>query len=120
MARRYCARPFEVEPVEVVDALGRSALYPDLAPRRLDVPAAYVNGIAGTSLGAAEMAQLLTRMQLGSTVCGDGARVFAARLARRVVLLDKYCARFIFLLPACATNARLGGRIDRGVSVGDP
>eukprot|EP00892_Ulva_mutabilis_P000903 jgi/Ulvmu1/10813/UM069_0049.1 len=73
MFSEYCAKPFQVESVAVTDALGATAATPDLAPRSMDVTAAYVNSYIGIDLPAAKMAQLLTKMQLASTVAADGA-----------------------------------------------
>lgn len=61
-----CAEALSVEAVEVVDALGRAALTPDLAPRRMAADLAYVNRCAGLALGAGEACALLGRMQLAA------------------------------------------------------
>lgn len=72
MFSEYCSTPFEVEPVEVVDASGATAVYPDLSERTIKVAASYVNRYIGIDLDAATMAQLLTKMQLSSSVDADG------------------------------------------------
>jgi phenylalanyl-tRNA synthetase beta chain len=69
----YAAVPFQVEPVEVVDAFGASAIYPDLAPRLFEVPVAYINARTGLDLDAPACAALLARMQLGAAPINDGA-----------------------------------------------
>lgn len=73
MFAEYCERPFEVEPVEVVDALGRATVYPDLAPHSMEVDVAYVNKLLGLSLDAQACATLLQRMQLAASVSGGGS-----------------------------------------------
>lgn len=70
---RYCKEPFKVESVAVTDALGESRQYPDLSARTMDVTAAYINSYIGIDLPPAKMAQLLTKMQLSSSVAADGA-----------------------------------------------
>jgi phenylalanyl-tRNA synthetase beta subunit len=69
---RYCTTPFEVEQVAVTDALGTTKMYPNLESRAISVPVEYINKYIGISLEAEKMADLLTRMQLASTVCDDG------------------------------------------------
>ena len=58
--------------MEVTDATGKKAQYPELAPRTMTVQADYVNKYIGISLAAPQMAQLLTKMQLASNVGADG------------------------------------------------
>ena len=50
MFSQYAALPFTVEPVEVIDQLGRSTLTPDLAPRSVGADMAYVNRCSGARL----------------------------------------------------------------------
>jgi hypothetical protein len=50
MFSRYCSSPFEVEPVEVVDAMGASAIYPQLATRTMEVEVEYIKGCTGEQL----------------------------------------------------------------------
>ena len=59
--------------MEVTDSLGKKTMYPDLAMREMTVQASYINRYIGISLEARRMAELLTRMQLASTVGEDGA-----------------------------------------------
>lgn len=73
MFSQYCDHPFEVEPVEVVDSLGQRRMYPELACRKLEVPASKVNGSLGLDLKPADMADLLSRMQLSCAVQPDGS-----------------------------------------------
>lgn len=72
MFSEYCATPFEVEPVEVVDAFGESHVYPDLAPREMEVDAGHINGVLGLDLAAADVARLLRSMQLEAAPSGGG------------------------------------------------
>ncbi|XP_031285396.1 phenylalanine--tRNA ligase beta subunit, cytoplasmic [Pistacia vera] len=64
MFSAYCERKYEVEPVEVIYADGKSYVYPDLSVFSMDVPVSYINGTIGISLGAEEVTSLLNRMQL--------------------------------------------------------
>ncbi|EFN52909.1 hypothetical protein CHLNCDRAFT_36718 [Chlorella variabilis] len=75
MFSQYCERPFEVEPVEVVDALGNTHVYPQLDTRQMEVAVPYINGCIGTDLAADKIAQLLSKMQLTATPAADGSRV---------------------------------------------
>jgi hypothetical protein len=74
---RYCATPFQVEPVEVTDSLGQKRMYPDLEARHFLVSQDYINRQIGIALEGKEMAALLTRMQLASAVTADGAPPFS-------------------------------------------
>lgn len=56
---QYSSPQFEVEPVEVISADGKSALYPDLSLRTFEVDMAYINRIIGTSLGAKEVCHII-------------------------------------------------------------
>lgn len=60
-----CSSPqFEVEPVEVVTADGKSKLYPDLSLRTFEVDMAYINRTIGTSLTAKEVRKLDHRINI--------------------------------------------------------
>lgn len=65
MFSAYCASPYEVEAVEVVDAFGNVSSTPDVSPREMEVSLAYINQLTGLQLQAEEAAGLLERMQLG-------------------------------------------------------
>lgn len=71
MFAEYCAAPYEVEPVEVEDSFGELRVYPDLAPRAMEVPTAAINSMLGLQMPAADMATLLRRMQLDATASAD-------------------------------------------------
>lgn len=47
MFSQHCDVPFTVEPVDVVDALGKVTTTPDLANRQLSVGIEYVNRCTG-------------------------------------------------------------------------
>ncbi|WIA12159.1 hypothetical protein OEZ85_012231 [Tetradesmus obliquus] len=64
MFAEYCAQPYVVEPVEVIDSFGESHVYPDLAPRQIDVPLEYINSRLGLQLEPSTVAKLLRSMQL--------------------------------------------------------
>ncbi|XP_024360082.1 phenylalanine--tRNA ligase beta subunit, cytoplasmic [Physcomitrium patens] len=83
---QYSSPQFEVEPVEVISADGKSALYPDLSLRTFEVDMAYINRIIGTSLGAKEVANLLNKMQLQTEVQSDSRIRVSAPPTRSDVL----------------------------------
>eukprot|EP00199_Chlamydomonas_sp_CCMP681_P001430 CAMPEP_0119113428 /NCGR_PEP_ID=MMETSP1180-20130426/43881_1 /TAXON_ID=3052 ORGANISM="Chlamydomonas cf sp, Strain CCMP681" /NCGR_SAMPLE_ID=MMETSP1180 /ASSEMBLY_ACC=CAM_ASM_000741 /LENGTH=613 /DNA_ID=CAMNT_0007101485 /DNA_START=181 /DNA_END=2022 /DNA_ORIENTATION=+ len=73
MFSEYCTQPFQVEPVEVVDADGSKAVYPDLTNRTLEVPVSMINTNLGLQLTPSQIADLLRRMQLEVTVSADSS-----------------------------------------------
>eukprot|EP00195_Chlamydomonas_chlamydogama_P013016 CAMPEP_0202900502 /NCGR_PEP_ID=MMETSP1392-20130828/11868_1 /ASSEMBLY_ACC=CAM_ASM_000868 /TAXON_ID=225041 /ORGANISM="Chlamydomonas chlamydogama, Strain SAG 11-48b" /LENGTH=638 /DNA_ID=CAMNT_0049586901 /DNA_START=124 /DNA_END=2041 /DNA_ORIENTATION=+ len=75
MFSEYCEVPFEVEPVEVTDALGQKTVYPDLDARQMEVSVDAINSLLGLQLDAAAMSTLLTKMQLHTQVSGGGKAV---------------------------------------------
>lgn len=75
MFSEYCSTPFEVEPVEVVDVFGKSAIYPSLETRRMEVSLDYINSCTGLSVAASQAAALLNKMQLNAKQSADGSRV---------------------------------------------
>ena len=68
MFSEHCAKPFQVEPVDVVDFMGNEKSYPDFMTRFVDVDVDYVNKRIGTEIETKEMAALLCKMQLASKV----------------------------------------------------
>lgn len=68
MFSEYCTRPFEVEPVDVVDALGNTVRYPDLAPKEFSVPADFIPKFIGADIAVERQAELLKKMQLDAAV----------------------------------------------------
>lgn len=60
----YCERKFEVVPVEVVYANGKTSVHPDLSLSKMEVSLAYITGSIGVELEANEVTSLLSKMQL--------------------------------------------------------
>ncbi|CAL6439220.1 unnamed protein product [Bathycoccus prasinos] len=71
MFSEHCAKPFQVEPVDVVDFMGNERSYPDFMTRFVDVDVDYVNKRIGTEIETKEMAALLCKMQLASKVTAE-------------------------------------------------
>merc|ERR1719494_1037236 len=72
---QYCAEPFKVESVEVIQTDGNSIVYPELKYRHEVVPVAAINRKVGISESAEYIADLLTKMCLESKVTEDGQHV---------------------------------------------
>ncbi|GFO42266.1 phenylalanine--tRNA ligase beta subunit [Plakobranchus ocellatus] len=68
----YCAEPFTVEMVEVVQPDGTVLTYPDLPYRKETVSASRICQQIGASIPTKEMARLLTKMCLESEAQPDG------------------------------------------------
>jgi len=65
MFSEYCSSPFEVEPVEVIDASGSKAVYPELNCREMEVSIKYVRELLGlTQVPTNDLLTLLSKMQL--------------------------------------------------------
>lgn len=47
MFSQYCAKPFTIEPVDIVDALGKTTTTPDISERAMEVDMAYINRCSG-------------------------------------------------------------------------
>jgi phenylalanyl-tRNA synthetase beta chain len=77
MYSQYCEVPFEIEPVEVIDARGVSVMYPDVSPKKFDVEMAYVNACTGLNIEAGLAATLLKKMQLEACAEGDRLKIEA-------------------------------------------
>ena len=75
MFSQYAAQPFTVESVDVVDALGATAVYPDVSCRTVEADMEFVNRCSGLSLGAQEAARLLARMQLRAEADAKGQKL---------------------------------------------
>ncbi|KXZ43211.1 hypothetical protein GPECTOR_97g749 [Gonium pectorale] len=75
MFAEYAEQPFVVEPVEVVDAFGNKAVYPDLSYRSLTLTTDYVNSLLGLQLPGPDIAQLLNKMQLRAELGADGKQL---------------------------------------------
>ena len=71
MFSEYCAAPFTVEPVDVVDCTGKETTYPDFMTRFVDADVDYINKRIGTDIDRKTMAALLCRMQLPTKLGAD-------------------------------------------------
>jgi phenylalanyl-tRNA synthetase beta chain len=67
----YCENEFEVEPVEVIYPDGKSYVYPDIAPYKMEVSLSYINKLLGLSLEANKVVELLKKMQLNADALPD-------------------------------------------------
>jgi len=70
MFSQYCSTPFSIEPVETVSK-GTTTVYPTLKYRTETIKAGAVNGLVGVDKSPAEIAKLLSKMCLESTVNKD-------------------------------------------------
>ncbi|CAA7259882.1 unnamed protein product [Cyclocybe aegerita] len=68
MFAEYCVEPFTIEPVRIIMPNGKSRISPDLSGRRMIARASYVNSCTGLKLSAKEVATLLQRMALSTSV----------------------------------------------------
>ncbi|CAB4065380.1 FARSB [Lepeophtheirus salmonis] len=78
MFSEYCSKPFEIESVEVVnpnDNKHPSRTYPTLEYRKEIISRSKVNGCIGVQLKGSEIATLLGKMSLSSTVQGEGESI---------------------------------------------
>jgi len=73
MFSEYCETPFCVEPVETVLADGTVQVYPTMRHRTEVVQPKAVNGLVGINISPENIAELLTKMCLTSTVTKDGS-----------------------------------------------
>ncbi|KAL5723425.1 phenylalanine--tRNA ligase [Ranunculus cassubicifolius] len=66
MFSMYCNKKFEVEPVQVIDAAGKSCVSPDLSDYKLEAPLSEITGRTGIypAPSAEEVIKLLKKMQL--------------------------------------------------------
>lgn len=75
MFSQYCSQAFTVEQVKVVQSDGSEAIYPDLEYRLETINVDKANAYIGTSLSADEMATLLSKMCLQTTVKKNGSEL---------------------------------------------
>ncbi|KAF8630338.1 hypothetical protein AX15_002988 [Amanita polypyramis BW_CC] len=71
MFSEYCEVPYTIEPVKVVLPDGRVRICPDLSGRRTIAHTSYVNACTGLSLSSEEVAKLLQRMSLHTSVSAE-------------------------------------------------
>ncbi|XP_023345535.1 phenylalanine--tRNA ligase beta subunit [Eurytemora carolleeae] len=70
MFSEYCSTPFTIEPVETISK-GVEEIYPTLRYRTETIRPAAVNGLVGVEKSPSEIATLLSKMCLESTVNSD-------------------------------------------------
>jgi phenylalanyl-tRNA synthetase beta chain len=71
MFSEYCLNPFEIEPIEVIDAAGGSTIYPDISSKYFAVDMNYVRQCTGLEIDASLAASLLKKMQLEASAEDD-------------------------------------------------
>jgi phenylalanyl-tRNA synthetase beta chain len=64
----YCAKPFTVEPVEVVYPDGSKHIVPDLSCRKVEASVDYINKSIGIQVDVDEIAALIQKMSCEATV----------------------------------------------------
>ena len=69
---RYCATPFDIEPVDVVRPDGEVITYPTLETRTELISSELCNRRIGIDCWAPKLAELLCQMQLPTVVADDG------------------------------------------------
>ncbi|KJE94828.1 phenylalanyl-tRNA synthetase [Capsaspora owczarzaki ATCC 30864] len=75
MFSQHCAKPFVIEPVEIVHADGTSEITPKLAYRTETVEVEWITKRVGIKQTPEQVAKLLSRMCLPATVSADGKSV---------------------------------------------
>ena len=78
MFSQYCAKPFTIEPVTVVDQFDVKRVYPDLGLKEFEVKQKEICKAIGAEIGSEAIAELLRRMQL-FVEAGEGGEVLAVR-----------------------------------------
>lgn len=72
MFSEYCSVPFDVEPVTVIASDGSTALFPNVEVREETVDPTLLNRRIGITESTQSLANLLTKMQLPTTVTSSG------------------------------------------------
>ncbi|XP_074654033.1 phenylalanine--tRNA ligase beta subunit-like [Tubulanus polymorphus] len=75
MFTEYCADPFAIEQVEVVQTDGTSVIYPDLSYRFEEASVEDINKKVGINECPNKIANLLTKMSLSSDVIEKGTKI---------------------------------------------
>lgn len=78
MFSEYCAKPFTVEPVEVViEKTGKSVVYPDLDCREMSASVDYISSRIGISppLTGAQVVEYLAKMGMPASLNADASQV---------------------------------------------
>ncbi|KAJ6539475.1 hypothetical protein B0H19DRAFT_961594 [Mycena capillaripes] len=73
MFSEYCAEPYTIEPVKVIQTDGQPRITPDISGRHTTAHASYVNSCTGLKLSAAEVSKLLEKMSLYTSVSPSNA-----------------------------------------------
>uniref|UniRef100_A0A0X3NVE5 Phenylalanine--tRNA ligase beta subunit n=1 Tax=Schistocephalus solidus TaxID=70667 RepID=A0A0X3NVE5_SCHSO len=81
MFSEYCATPFTVEPVEVIQADNSRSFFPRLEYRNEVVSVDYINSLLGTACSEGEIINLLTSMGLSCQSAGATSDLVAATAA---------------------------------------
>ncbi|KAJ7590851.1 hypothetical protein C8J56DRAFT_934039 [Mycena floridula] len=68
MFSEYCAIPYTIEPVKVIDSDGKIRITPNISERSTVAHASYVNSCTGLSLSSPEVEALLKKMALFPTL----------------------------------------------------
>ncbi|EGG21107.1 phenylalanine-tRNA ligase [Cavenderia fasciculata] len=71
MFSEYSKTPYSMEQVEVVDADGKSDLFPKIDEKTIDASTSYINKTIGANIDPANMVGMLKRMSLISTLSQD-------------------------------------------------
>jgi len=75
MFSQYCKVPFSMEQVEVIDAQGKSELYPQIQDRLISAKADYINKCVGIDITPEAMIKMLERMSLESKLSDNNQTV---------------------------------------------
>ncbi|EGC31656.1 hypothetical protein DICPUDRAFT_50060 [Dictyostelium purpureum] len=75
MFAEYCKIPHSMEQVEVVEADGKSALYPQIEEKQISADVDYINKSIGINIQPTEMVSMLKRMSLESKLSSDSKSV---------------------------------------------
>ncbi|KAJ6486397.1 hypothetical protein C8R47DRAFT_521220 [Mycena vitilis] len=73
MFSEYCAEPYTIEPVKVIQPDGQPRITPDLSGRHTAAHASYINSCTGLKLSAPEVSKLLGKMCLHTSVSPSDA-----------------------------------------------
>jgi len=68
MFAQYCAKPFTIEPVEVVGLDGKSAMFPNVSSREMEASVDYIVSSIGAKIPADQVARILSKMSLSATL----------------------------------------------------
>lgn len=76
MFSRYCEKPFEIEPVQIIsEHNGQTRVCPNLEKRELKVDTTYINSILALKLSEQEICDLLAKMSLVAVPASEGNAV---------------------------------------------